>query len=56
MQVAALASQRTGWLLAVCPNMAELLAVMALRKTNLGYISLYPDCDVAKAWQSENFL
>jgi hypothetical protein len=42
-------------LLAVCPDVAELLAVMALRKTILSSICLYPDCDVAEAWQLENF-
>jgi hypothetical protein len=42
--------------LAVCPDVAELLAVMALRKPILSSICLHPDCDVAEAWQSENFL
>jgi hypothetical protein len=40
--------------LAVGPNVAELLAV--LRKTILSYIDLYPDCDVARVWEFENFL
>jgi hypothetical protein len=56
VQVAALATQTTGKLLAVFPNVAELLAVMALRKPCLSFIGLYPDCDVAKVWQSENLL
>jgi hypothetical protein len=30
-------------LLAVCPDMAKLLAVMALYKSSLGFIDLYPD-------------
>jgi hypothetical protein len=34
----------------------ECLAVMALCKTILSFIGLYPDCDVAEAWQLENFL
>jgi hypothetical protein len=46
----------TGRLLAVCPNETELLAVIALRKTIRNFIGLYIDYDVAKAWQSENFL
>jgi hypothetical protein len=37
-------------------KVAQLLAVMALRKTIMSFIGLYPDCDVAKAWQYENFL
>jgi hypothetical protein len=43
-------------LLAVCPDVAELLAVMALRKTILSAICLSHDCGEAEAWQSENFL
>jgi hypothetical protein len=42
VQVAATAPQTTGRLLAVFPNVAELLAVMALRKPILGFIVLYP--------------
>jgi hypothetical protein len=43
VQVAATAPQTTGKLLAVFPNVAELLAVMALRKPILSFIMLYPD-------------
>jgi hypothetical protein len=43
-------------LFAVCPNVAELLAVMALCKAILSFICLYPDCDAAECWQSENLL
>jgi hypothetical protein len=50
------ALQAAGRLLAVCVDVAELLAVMALRKTILSSICLCPDCDVAEALQSENFL
>jgi hypothetical protein len=56
VQVAAPAPQTTGKLLAVCPNVAELLAIMALHKPFLSFIGLYPGCDMSKAWQSENFL
>jgi hypothetical protein len=35
--------------LAVCHDVAELLAVMALSKIILISICLYPDCDVAEA-------
>jgi hypothetical protein len=42
--------------LAVYPDVAELLAVMALHKTILSSICLYPDCNVTEDWQSENFL
>jgi hypothetical protein len=43
-------------LLDLYPDVARLLAVVALRKTILNSICLCPDCDVAEAWQSENFL
>jgi hypothetical protein len=36
--------------LAVCPHVAELLAVMSLRKPILSSVCLHPDCDVAEAW------
>jgi hypothetical protein len=52
VQIAASTPQTKGRLLAVCLNMAQLLAVMALRKTILRFIGLYPDCNVVKAWQS----
>jgi hypothetical protein len=54
-EVTAPTPQTMGRLLAVCPNVAKFLAITALHKTILGFIGIYPDCDVAKAWQSENF-
>jgi hypothetical protein len=56
VQVAAPSPQATGRLLAVCSDVAELLAAVALRKTIMSFVHLYPDCNVAEAWQSENFL
>jgi hypothetical protein len=56
VQVISSAPKAAGRLFAVCPDVAELLAVMALRKTILSSICLHPDCDVAEALQSENFL
>jgi hypothetical protein len=50
VKVADPAPQTTGRLRAVYLNMAELVAVMALRKSILNFIGSYPDCDVAKAW------
>jgi hypothetical protein len=47
VQVAASAPQTTVRLLGVCPDVAELLAVMARRKVILSFIGLYPVCDVA---------
>jgi hypothetical protein len=45
------APQAVWRLLALCSDVAKLQAVMALRKTILSSICLYPDCDVAEAWQ-----
>jgi hypothetical protein len=47
-----------GWggLLTVNLDVAKLLTVMTLCKTNLGPICLYLDGDVAKAWQIEDIL
>jgi hypothetical protein len=56
MQVADPAPHITGRMLVVFPNVAELLAVMALRKPILSFIGLYLDCDVSKVWQCKNFL
>jgi hypothetical protein len=56
LQVTAPSQQAAGRLLAVSPDVTELLVVMALRKTILSSICLHPDCDVAEAWQSEDFL
>jgi hypothetical protein len=41
---------------AISPDVAELLAVVALGKSILGYISLHPDSNAAEAWQRENSL
>jgi hypothetical protein len=54
--VTAFAPQAAGRLLAVCPVVAELLAVMVLGKGILGSVSLHPDSNVAEASQTENFL
>jgi hypothetical protein len=51
VHVTAPAQQAAGRLLAVCSDVAELLAVMALRKTILS-----SDYDVAEALQSGYFL
>jgi hypothetical protein len=56
VQVSTPAPQTLGRLFAVSPDVAELLAVVALGKSVLGYISLHPDSNVAEAWQTENFL
>jgi hypothetical protein len=56
VQVTAPAPQAAGRLLAVFPDVVELLAVMAVRKTILSSLCLNPDCDVAEAWQLEKFL
>jgi hypothetical protein len=45
-----------GGLLAVCPNVAELLTVVALRKAGLSVVGLNLDGNVAKAVQLEKFL
>jgi hypothetical protein len=49
VQVTAPTPQAAGRLLAVCRDMARLLAIMALPKTILSSICLYPDCNVAEA-------
>jgi hypothetical protein len=51
VQVIALTLQAEGRLLAVCPEVAELLAVVALRKTILSFTCLYPDCAMAGVLQ-----
>jgi hypothetical protein len=56
VQLDAPAPQTTRRLVAVFPNVAENLAVLALRKAILSFIGFYPDYDVAKAWNSEHFL
>jgi hypothetical protein len=49
MQVAAPTPQTSGRLTTVCPNMPELLAVVALCKTILSPVGLHPDCYVKRA-------
>jgi hypothetical protein len=56
VNVLVLAAQTMGMLIAICLNVAELLAVVALRKPILSFMGLYSDCNVAKGGQSENFL
>jgi hypothetical protein len=56
VQVAAPAPQTTGRLLTVCQNVAELLAVVALREAVLSPVCLSPDCCVTKGWQAEDLL
>jgi hypothetical protein len=41
----------TGRLLVVSPDMAELLAVVTLLETSMGFVLLYPDFNMAKARQ-----
>jgi hypothetical protein len=45
-----------GRLFAISPDVAELLAVVALGKSILCCISLHPDSNVAETWRMENFL
>jgi hypothetical protein len=56
VQVSAIAPQTARRLFAICPYLAKLLAVVALRKGILGSIRLHPDNNVAEVWQTENFL
>jgi hypothetical protein len=42
-----------GRLLAVRPDGVELLAVVTLRETSLGLVSLFPDCNIVTARQCE---
>jgi hypothetical protein len=56
VQVAATTPQTTGGLLAVCPDVGEMLAVVALRKSILGFVRLYPDSNVAEVGQPEKLL
>jgi hypothetical protein len=49
VQVATSRPQATGRLLAVCPDVAEFLAVVTLRQTSLGFVRLYFDCNVTEA-------
>jgi hypothetical protein len=53
VQVTTPTPHTTGRLLAVSPDMAELLAAVTLRETSLGSVHLYPDCNIAKGHQFE---
>jgi hypothetical protein len=52
VQVAATAPETTG-LPVIFPDVAELLAIVALHKPVLSFVRLYPDCNVAEVGQSE---
>jgi hypothetical protein len=56
VKVSAHSIQTVGWLFAISPDVAELLAVVTLRNSALGSVCLHPDSNVAEAWQTENFL
>jgi hypothetical protein len=56
VQVAASTPQTKAGLLAVCPDMDELLTVVALCKPVLSFVHLYLDGNVAEAGQLEKFL
>jgi hypothetical protein len=43
----------TGKLLAVSPDITELLAVVTLRETSMGFVRLYLECNPAKATHFE---
>jgi hypothetical protein len=51
LQVATPTPETTGWLFDVYPDVAELLAVVSLRESALSSICLYPESNVAEAWQ-----
>jgi hypothetical protein len=55
VQVFVPAPQTARRLFTICPYVAKLLAVVALRKGILVPIRLQPDSNVAEAWQMENF-
>jgi hypothetical protein len=47
----------TTWrLLAVCPDMAEFLAVVTLREASLGSVGLYFDCNITKTSDLKDIL
>jgi hypothetical protein len=55
VHVSSPASQIAGRLFAIIPDMAKLLAVVALGKSILGCIRFHPDSNVAEAWKTEHF-
>jgi hypothetical protein len=56
VHVTAPTPQTTWKLLAICPDMAELLAVVTLREARLGSVGLHFDCNIAKAFDLEDIL
>jgi hypothetical protein len=56
MQVAASAPHTTQWLPTVGPDVAERLAVVALRDVILGLVIFHPDCNVAQPVQLKDGL
>jgi hypothetical protein len=50
VQVTAPAPHTKGRFLAVSPDMAEFLAVVAPRETSLNFVRLYTDCNMAKGY------
>jgi hypothetical protein len=56
VQVAAPAPQTTWRLFAVCPDMAELLAIVALGEVTLGSVRLHLDDNVAEGRKLKNLL
>jgi hypothetical protein len=55
MQVAATTPHTALLLFAVCPDVAKLLAVLALLDSISCFTCLYFDCDVAEAVEAEYF-
>jgi hypothetical protein len=51
VQMTAPTPHTMGRLVAVSPDLVELLAVVTLCETSLGFIHLYPGCNMAKAHQ-----
>jgi hypothetical protein len=49
VRVVAPTPQAAGRLLAICPFVAKLLAVVTLHKNILGFVSLKFDCNMTKA-------
>jgi hypothetical protein len=45
-----------GLLLAVSPDIAEMLAVVTPREASVGFVHPHPDCNMAKARQFEYLL
>jgi hypothetical protein len=54
--MAAPTPQAAGRLFAICPDVAELLAVKALGQGGLGFVCLYFNANMAEAGQFKNFV